>query len=353
MALSDRAHVVRADMAKSFDDEDWTLMPTRENLREMSHLLRHNARADARSRRNAIEVRADLARSPSHTDHQSQEFRPEDCEYELKFIGYRKPGEEPTIYAAIGDAEPKAFQFPYTDLRIRSCAHPFYVVYRAHLLVTVRHHSWNDKTLPSLNEDTVKISKRWRQTPPAEFRYGPAFPPEHCYPGSIAGSVSDSSSRRRGNSNRSVNGALADALCSHSGSHSASSLRKRKREANDNEVDLEAPPRLCARTLGSSSLESLYADHTAVVSWLDMLEPGDIGCRCTPESAIAKAEAALTDYTQEPSRDPREVMRTGWCPFKISRPLGQERDMSRWTSSIAAAWIAGVIIWGNYDGGSS
>ncbi|KAI5831822.1 hypothetical protein K523DRAFT_236622 [Schizophyllum commune Tattone D] len=299
---------MRADMAKSFDDEDWALMPTRETLREMSHLLRHNARVDASSRRNAIEA--------------------QDCQYELKFIGYREPGEEPTIYAAIGDAQPKAFQFPYTDLRVRSCAHPFYAVYRAHLLVTVRHHSWNDKTLPSLNENTMKISKRWRETPPAEFRYGPDFPPEHCHPGSIAGSVDGSS-------------------------HSASSLRKRKRTAGDADVNLEAPSRLCARTLGSSSLKSLYTDRAAVVSWLDMLEPGDIDCRCTPESAIAEAEAALTDYTQEPSRDPREVMRTGWCPFKISRPLGQERDMSRWTSSIAAAWIAGVIIWGHYDDGSS
>ncbi|KAL1713083.1 hypothetical protein EV715DRAFT_296435 [Schizophyllum commune] len=303
---------LRADMAKSFDDEDWTLMPTRETLREMSHLLRHNARADARSRRNAIE-----------------EFRPEDCEYELKFIGYREPGEEPTVYAAIGDAEPKAFTFPFTDLRIRSCAHPFYVVYRAHLLVTVRHHSWNDKTLPSLNENTIKISKRWRETPPAEFRYGPDFPPEHCHPGSIlAGSVNGSS-------------------------HFPSSLFMRKRTADDADVDLEAPPRPCPRTLGPSSLGGLYADSTAVVLWLDKVESGDIDCRCPPESAIAEAEAALTDYTQEPSRDPREVMRTGWCPFKISRPLGQERDMSRWTSSIAAAWIAGVIIWGNYDDGSS
>ncbi|KAL1713097.1 hypothetical protein EV715DRAFT_212401 [Schizophyllum commune] len=326
---------IRTDMAKSFDDEDWTLMPTRETLREMSHLLRHNARADARSRRNAIE-----------------EFRPEQCEYELKFIGYREPGDEPTIYAAIGDAEPKAFKYPYTDLRIRSCAHPFYVVYRAHLLVTIRHHSWDDRTLPSLNENTIKISKRWRETPPAEFRYGPAFPPEHCHPGSIAGSVSGSSPRRRGNSNRPVDGGPADALCSHSGSHSASSLRKRKREASDDEVDLEAPPRLCARTLGSSSLESLYADRTAVVSWLDMLEPGDIDWRCAPEFAMAEADSSLAEYVQEPSRDPKEVMRTGWCPFKISRPLGQERDMSRWTSSIAAAWIAGVMIWGHYDKGS-
>ncbi|KAI4518555.1 hypothetical protein K525DRAFT_208222 [Schizophyllum commune Loenen D] len=295
---------LRADMAKSFDDEDWTLMPTRETLRGMSHLLQHNARADAHSRRNAIE-----------------ECRPKECEYELKFVGYREPGEEPTIYAPIGDAEPRAFEFPYTDLRIRSCAHPFYVVYRAHLLVTVRHHSWNDKTLPSLNENTMKISKRWRKTPPTEFRYGPDFPLEHCHPGSIAGSVNGSS-------------------------HSTSSLRKRKRTAGGTDVNFEASSRLCARTLGLSSLGSLYADRTAVVSWLDMLEPGDIDCRCTPESA-------LTDYTQEPSRDPREVMRTGWCPFKISRPLGQERDMSRWTSSIAAAWIAGVIIWGRHDDGSS
>ncbi|KAL1672569.1 hypothetical protein EV122DRAFT_255753 [Schizophyllum commune] len=275
--------------------------------------------------RGGIPLKSPLNSMECESRASESEFRPEYCEYELKFIGYRKPGEEPTIYAAIGDAEPKAFKFPYTNLRIRSCAHPFYVVYRAHLLVTVRHHSWNDKTLPSLNENTMKISMRWRKTPPAEFRYGPAFPPEHCHPGSIAGSVNASS-------------------------HSALSLRKRKRTAD---VDLVAPPRLRARTLGPSSLGSPYADSTAVVSWLDMVEPGDIDCRCTPESAIAEAEAALTDYTQEPSRDPREVMRTGWSPFKISRPLGQERDMSRWTSSIAAAWIAGVIIWGRYDDGSS
>ncbi|KAI5886953.1 uncharacterized protein SCHCODRAFT_02515710 [Schizophyllum commune H4-8] len=322
---------LRADMAKSFDEEDWTLMPTRKTLRAMSHLLRHNAQADASSRRNAMKAQK--------------------CKYKLKFVGHRKPGDEPTIYAAIGDAEPTAYKYPYKDLRIRSCAHPFIVVYKAHLIATDRHNGWNHHALESLHDNTLKISMRWRETPPAQFKYGPDFPPEHCHPGSIAGSVDGSSPRKRGSSDRPSDLPPTNALCSHSGSRS--SLRKRKREDSDEEVDLEAPPRLCARTLDTSSLASLYADSTAVVSWLDMLEPGDVDYRCTPESAMAEADAALAQYVQEPARDPKEVMRTGWKPLKISRPLGQERDMSRWTSSMAAAWIAGVMIWGRYDDGSS
>ncbi|KAL1703168.1 hypothetical protein EV121DRAFT_281327 [Schizophyllum commune] len=323
---------LRADMAKSFDEEDWTLIPTRKTLRAMLNLLRHNARAKASSRRNAMKA--------------------QECKYKLKFIGHREPGEEPTIYAAIGDAEPVAFEYPYKDLRIRSCAHPFIVVYKAHLIATIRKNGWNANMLESLHETTLKISMRWRETPPAEFKYGPDFPPEHCHPGSIAGSVNGSPPRKRESSDRPNGVAPADAPCSHPGTLSTSSLRKRKREDSDEEVDLEAPPRLCARTLGSSSLASLYTDGATVVSWLEMLEPGDIDYRCAPESAIAEADAALTQYVQEPARDPKEVMRTGWKPLQISRPLGQERDMSRWTSSMAAAWIAGVMIWGHYDKGS-
>ncbi|KAL1694692.1 hypothetical protein GGG16DRAFT_122383 [Schizophyllum commune] len=327
---------LRADMAKSFDEEDWTLMPTRKTLRAMSHLLRHNARANARSRRNAIE-----------------EFRSEKCRYKLKFIGHREPGDEPTIYAAIGDAEPVAYKYPFKDLRIRSCAHPFIVVYRAHLIATIRHHGWNGNALESLHDNTLKISMRWRETPPAEFKYGPAFPPEHCHPGSIVESVNGSSPPERGSSYRPNDVAPADAQCPPSESHPVSSLRKRKREASEAEVDLAEPPRLCARALGSSSLASLYADRTVVKSWLDMVEPGDIDYRCTSDSVTLEADTAPAEYMQETSRDPKEVMRTGWRPLKISRPLGQERDMSRWTSSMAAAWIAGVMIWGHYDHGGS
>ena len=126
-----------------------------------------------------MKARVHLARYPSHADPRSQEFKPEECKYKLKFIGHREPGDEPTIYAAIRDAEPVAYKYPFKDLRIRSCAHPRIVVYKAHLIATIRHHGWNEKALESLHGNTLKISMRWRETPPAEFKYGPAFPPEH------------------------------------------------------------------------------------------------------------------------------------------------------------------------------
>ncbi|KAL1660109.1 hypothetical protein GGF50DRAFT_63895 [Schizophyllum commune] len=336
----DYQRVMRADMVQSYNEDGWRLVPTPDTLKAIETMLRHNARADDNSRK----VFTEEFPGPNH-------------EYELIPAALKLEGRRPTIYIDVGEATPRAFNYPYSDLpTVKSRAHPFFVLdsLEGFMLGGARllRYPW----MRPYRQAALRVSGLWRGTPPVEFRYGSALPLEHRHPGSIKGDT-DSPSRQDScdADTHDSNGASPDpegrsgAVDADHHSHSTSSLGKRKR-AIDNPADLaDARPRLCPRLLESERTKDLYTRRSAVVAWITGIESCDPVLRSAPASAIAEADAQLERYVQEPCRDPLEVMRTGKRISPTTIPLGQERDTSRFTSCNWAEQKYCIYLWGYRD----
>ncbi|KAL1740972.1 hypothetical protein HDZ31DRAFT_4513, partial [Schizophyllum fasciatum] len=152
--------VVHADMLKSFEEEEWTFMPTKKNMKAMSALLKYNARADTGCRKSILKVR------------------------ELKYVGARESSEYPTMYIH-GDGAPLAFAHPYRDLPlIKSRVHPFLVVHKAINFVLRRTHPAVIRDLKPIYAAAARLQRQWSLMPPPEFNYGPDIHDEERHPAS-------------------------------------------------------------------------------------------------------------------------------------------------------------------------
>lgn len=290
---------VRSDMLDSFDEEDWMLVPTQETCEMLFAFLLHNARADVASRK----VLTD-------------EFSAAEHEYDFKPVRTCDPNKRPVLYAQTGDGVPRAFPYPYEGLRVRSRAHPLFVLYMADNFVVYRNHPGFYDESSAVFKQIARPLRLLHRSPPVEFVYGSDLPQEHRHPRSLA-----PSSVHRSNGGP-----------SHG---SASTLGKRKRGEGSQEPDLDA------RAAEDKPMDDLYAHKFEVYAWAASVEMDDSTLRCASttgsaedDAALAQeADAALAQYAQEAFRDPEEVMRTGRRLESVSTPRGQKRDTSRFCSN--------------------
>ncbi|KAL1695888.1 hypothetical protein GGG16DRAFT_44563 [Schizophyllum commune] len=321
---------LRADVMTTFKNVDWMLVPTEETMEKMEMICEHNDFADATSRKALSE----------HV-----------YEYELKPLGFTSEYRRATLYATLEDGTLRAYQYPYEDLpRIRSPAHPFFVVMLANLYAC----RLAPCGTPSFIHDTVnailRITSYWRDAPPTSFIYGPKIAREHRHPQSVAGSVASKRKKAKHHKRSSDKLQTADTKkTARAKEGSGSSLGKRKRGSDAAHESSGAS----SSQLSSHALATLPADkldtEEAIHTWMDKKDLPSGGGRCTTPEPPPDVAAALTQYATEPSRDPEETLRAGKRFKRGIIPTWQKPDTSRYCSNDWAHEKCRVHLWAPYD----
>ncbi|TRM63446.1 hypothetical protein BD626DRAFT_621818 [Schizophyllum amplum] len=175
---------LRSDMLERLNNLDWVFMPTQDTLKLMREISEHNKTADLQSRRNALEELSD-----------------EEHEYDVVPLYMLKKG-RPTLYADSGN-NVKSFRAPYRGFpRIKSRAHPFFVVFMASdafsCAAGVIYSEKKGKMLLGSVDDIIFC---WTKEPPPAFLIGPDVWNQHRHPLSDDGHAAQYALRdsRKGN----------------------------------------------------------------------------------------------------------------------------------------------------------
>ncbi|TRM63416.1 hypothetical protein BD626DRAFT_568821 [Schizophyllum amplum] len=175
---------LRSDMDERLRDLEWTLVPTSETLQLMLEVSKYNMTASLESRKHCL-----------------NEFPDAEHEYDIVPLFLLQNG-RPALYVNEGKST-KTFRAPYKALpRIKSRAHPFFVVWMAsEQLVGTAPILFSEKKSTSLTAPVGRVVHCWTQEPPQAFLIGPDVWKEHRHPLSDDGYVARFALRdsRKGN----------------------------------------------------------------------------------------------------------------------------------------------------------
>ncbi|KAL1713082.1 hypothetical protein EV715DRAFT_296434 [Schizophyllum commune] len=326
---------MRADMLKSYNEDGWILMPTTETLKAIEVMLRHNIQAGNTQRRTFTE-----------------EFPAAMHQYQLLPAALSGKGRRPTIYVDIGEATPRQFHYPYSDLpTVESRTHPFFVLHalEGFMLGSARvlRYPW----LRPYRQAALRVSGLWRGAPPREFRWGPDLPLEHWHPKSIK--ADNASDERYWDTSDTQIGYGPDAWAEHrhpssddgstaraqlatcnsscekrtqrvargparpaspqSEAHQQNpSIYDRARQGTKLPKSPALPRSTRASEAGSSdSNPNVNFSPTNLREWLDSITPtlSDKTEVRSPRPSSSTGDDALTRYREEPARDPANALR--------------------------------------------
>lgn len=354
---------MRSDMLESLEDIGWTLFPTQETIKSMLEFTIRNYNATLTTNR---AVFTEEISGPEH-------------EYEFKAIRLHHPSKRSTIYVQAEDTI-RAYHYPYEGLpRIKSRAHPFFVLLKArYLLARGNDPAYWHETDP-LMDRVLDIAPFWEQRPPTVFIYGPDIPLEHRYPhsvigsatssekgGKVSGATKTSGKTRASSKTKATSGTKASGKRRHTevegqdGSQATSDQRKRRRCGDERQViSGESPSRLSRQALARLSSRNLYASKAEIAIWIHRHTPSnndDERCdaasiedeQCDLPGIAAEADAALSHYAQEPSRDPDVVLQAGMNVKRGAFPKSQRPDTSRYCSNDWAERKQNVYLWSDH-----
>ncbi|KAL1742939.1 hypothetical protein HDZ31DRAFT_42125 [Schizophyllum fasciatum] len=286
---------LRSDMAERMEEEGWILMPTKTAMDALLALSEHNGSVRCHDRKAYTELLPDT-------------------EYEYEFVPlYMKERDRPQLYVSDGK-NAKVVRAPYSRMpRIRSRAHPLFVVFRADRAFS--YHVSKPRTKARLLGDaTCDVVHLWTQPPSNEFLTGPNVWRRHRHPLSDDGSVAQrclktapkpvaerSSSRRARNANRAPY-PQAKSHCTRISTYDHLPRPFNKISA------LPSVPQ------SGSSDYSCYSDYTCdeettdVGDWVDAVNAELAHSPSVLASSISRDEQ-LAMYQGEPARDPRNALR--------------------------------------------
>ncbi|KAI4521680.1 hypothetical protein K525DRAFT_284691 [Schizophyllum commune Loenen D] len=169
---------LRLDMSERLSPGDWTLIPTPEILQLMLRMAEYNKIAPLHARK-----------------HYLVEFPAQ--EYEYVMIPLCMLQEKPPTLYVHGSARPKMYRPPYKDLpRIRSSAHPFFVVWVASEQIDMNASSYlPEEDAQLLTNALGDIVDCWDKQPPEAFLIGPDVWRQHRHPLSDDGQEADAALR--------------------------------------------------------------------------------------------------------------------------------------------------------------
>ncbi|KAL1751082.1 hypothetical protein FB107DRAFT_294149 [Schizophyllum commune] len=170
---------LRLDMSERLSSGDWTLIPTPETLESMLQMAEYNKTAPLHARK-----------------HYLLEFPAQ--EYEYVMIPLCMLEEKPPTLYVHGGARSKMYRPPYKDLpRIRSSAHPFFVVWVASEQIDMDASSYLPEEDAQLLTDALgDIVDCWDKQPPEAFLVGPDVWRQHRHPLSDDGQEADAALRK-------------------------------------------------------------------------------------------------------------------------------------------------------------
>ncbi|KAL1698685.1 hypothetical protein EV121DRAFT_217744 [Schizophyllum commune] len=161
---------LREDMVEALDNLEWVMILTKETLDAIYEMAEYNKTADIQSRRHFLKVNYPLIieklelKSP-------QKFPEGEYEYDFVPLFYLK--HRNTLYVDRGTST-KAYRTPYRTLpRLRSRAHPFFVIFFADnqldmCCATVM----PEKKARTLKSSLGRIIRCWTNQPPLHFLLG-------------------------------------------------------------------------------------------------------------------------------------------------------------------------------------
>ncbi|TRM63433.1 hypothetical protein BD626DRAFT_629969 [Schizophyllum amplum] len=321
---------LRSDMKEKLDDLGWVLMPTQGTLKLMQEISEHNQTADLQSRRNAL-----------------KELSDEEHEYDIVPLYVLKQG-RPTLYVDNGKSV-RGFRAPYRGFpRIRSRAHPFFVVFMANeILSCAAGVIYSEKKARMLLRSVDDIIFCWTKEPPTAFLVGPDVWIQHRHPLSDDGHAARSALRdsRKGNTAVHRVRKTTRAPCRQLKSSAGASPYAR--------CDMR-PTRLRGSVLPRAGLES-GAETSAgyalsnLREWLDAVArqantERSVGGPVSLDSETAQDEE-LARYRQETVRDADDALHPQTTVNGGGPVLGEGVDPSRYSSNNWALRTYKTCLW--------
>ncbi|KAI5824941.1 hypothetical protein K523DRAFT_375988 [Schizophyllum commune Tattone D] len=161
---------LREDMVEALDNLEWVMIPTKETLDAIYEMAKYNKTADIQSIKHFLKVSYPLI--IEHLELTSPQEFPEG-EYEYDFVPLFYLKHRNTLYVDHGTSI-KAYRTPYRTLpRLRSRAHPFFVIFFADnqldmCCATVM----PEKKARTLKSSIGRIIRCWTNQPPLHFLLG-------------------------------------------------------------------------------------------------------------------------------------------------------------------------------------
>ncbi|KAL1695865.1 hypothetical protein GGG16DRAFT_109039 [Schizophyllum commune] len=286
---------LRSDMADRMDNSEWTLLPTEKTLDAMNALSDFNKTAGIHNRKRFTE-----------------ELPEQEYEYEFLPLHIAKR-DRPSMYLKRGSTI-RTIKKAYSKVpRIRSRAHPLFVVFRIFDQILSGYSSLSQSKCDRLVRTVSDTLRRWVDTPPAEFLVGPDIWAEHRHPSSDDGSVARAKLSSC-NPTRTKRPTRAVRKSTH-----APSPQPKTAQAKTSIYDyMRNPPSLpkspvlprSARASDSGSSDSdvnVVFSAVDLRSWLDSISPASKTRRALPP--ISSADSILSRYRKEPARAPADALR--------------------------------------------
>lgn len=286
---------LRSDMAEKLLALEWVFMPTKETLKSMQQMAKHNATADLHSRRNGL-----------------KELSNEEYEYDVVPLWMLKR-DCPALHVNRRSGV-KTFLAPYKRFpRIKSRAHPLFVTFMASgQLDCCAHLIYPDKKATSLVNSVGDIVSSWMKEPPAAFLVGPDVWREHRHPLSDDGQTVNSALR----DSRVGNMAEAESRVRKTTRAPCRQLKTITKTTPYAKCDMR-PARARGSVLPRSDVESggensMGYDLSDLHTWIESVgrRPGKGTFVWQPTWLDDEAgqDEGLARYRQEPSRDAEDAL---------------------------------------------
>ncbi|KAI5886897.1 uncharacterized protein SCHCODRAFT_0237694 [Schizophyllum commune H4-8] len=324
---------LRLDMSERLRSGDWTLIPTPETLGSMLRMAEYNKTAPIHARK-----------------HYLLEFPAQEYEYDVIPLCMleEKP---PTLYVH-GGARPKTYRPPYKDLpRIRSSAHPFFVVWVASEQIDMNASSYlPEEDAQRLTDALGDIVDCWDKQPPEAFLIGPDVWKQHRHPLSDDGQEADAALRDSRKDNVLI--ASNTRKTTRAPCRQPKTVAKAKpyaryddRRAADRGSALPRP--------GIQSVERpegyIAYDLPDLRTWNDRARIESTSTSLSWSSTWLHDEAASDDvlarYRRESARDAEDALHPQSTINGGGLVLGRGEDRSRFSSNNWAMRACGVCLW--------
>ncbi|KAL1660121.1 hypothetical protein GGF50DRAFT_63868 [Schizophyllum commune] len=286
---------LRSDMAKRLDENEWTIVPTKQTINTIIALSDFNKTADVHKRRRFTEVLPDQ-------------------EYEYDFVPlHLAKRDRPSIFLKRGSTI-RTINKAYSKMpHIKSRAHPLFVVFHTDNDILSAYDSLPQAKEERLSGMTHAVLNRWLDSPPIEFLVGPDVWAKHRHPWSDDGSVA-----RAQLSTCKPTPAKKPARAVRKSTR-APSPQPKTPQARPSVYDYARSPPPCPnspvlpRSSRASSSGSSASDADVEFSaadlqdWLNSIKPEPKPKRTFPPSP--RRDAVLARYRKEPARAPANALR--------------------------------------------
>ncbi|KAL1674751.1 hypothetical protein EV122DRAFT_281746 [Schizophyllum commune] len=332
--------LLREDMSERLKKREWTIMPTQETLQTILSMAEHNKTAALHERRHCL-----------------LELPAQEYEYDFIPLHLLKRGGRPPLYVNRGRSS-RALRAPYNPMpRIRSQAHPLFVVFMSNqLLNRTATFVMPEEEAATLMFPLSRIVLCWINEPPEEFFAGPDIWKTHRHPLSDDGcEVRTANAVREGKVRRSTR-----APCRQPKTKARAATKPYAR------LDPRQPQQRTS-ALPYPGIESaddvegvLGRDRADILAWIDDVASSQLGgvasrrrtrASCSWPSTWLEAEekedAELAGYRRERARDADNALHPLTNVFLNSGLIiGNGIDWSGYSSNNWAARIYDVCLLG-------